>query len=37
METGLTAPHAGLVAEIFCTEGETVEGGSLLLRFEETA
>jgi len=36
METSLTAPRAGLVAEVFCTEGETVEGGAVLLRFEET-
>ena len=36
METSLTAPRAGLVAEVFCAEGETVEGGAVLLRFEET-
>ena len=36
METSLTAPRAGLVAEIFCAEGETVEGGAVLVRFEET-
>jgi len=36
METSLTAPRAGLVAEVFCVEGETVEGGAVLLRFEET-
>ena len=35
METSLTAPRAGLVAEIFCAEGETVEGGAILIRFEE--
>jgi 3-methylcrotonyl-CoA carboxylase alpha subunit len=36
METSLTAPRAGLVAEVFCAEGETVEGGAVLVRFEET-
>ncbi|MCI5075749.1 acetyl/propionyl/methylcrotonyl-CoA carboxylase subunit alpha [Oricola sp.] len=36
METSLTAPRAGLVAEVFCAEGETVEGGAVLIRFEET-
>jgi 3-methylcrotonyl-CoA carboxylase alpha subunit len=36
METSLTAPRAGLVAEVFCVEGETVEGGAILIRFEET-
>ncbi|QKV17009.1 acetyl-CoA carboxylase biotin carboxylase subunit [Oricola thermophila] len=35
METSLAAPRAGRVAEIFCAEGETVEGGAVLLRFEE--
>jgi len=36
METSLTAPRAGLVAEVFCAEGDTVEGGAVLIRFEET-
>ncbi len=36
METSLTAPRAGLVAEVFCAEGETVEGGAVLVLFEET-
>jgi 3-methylcrotonyl-CoA carboxylase alpha subunit len=36
METSLVAPRAGLVAEIYCAEGDTVEGGAVLVRFEET-
>ena len=37
METSLAAPRDGLVIGVFCAEGETVEGGAVLVRFEETA
>ncbi|MFZ2102603.1 MAG: biotin/lipoyl-containing protein, partial [Oricola sp.] len=37
METSLAAPRDGLVVGVFCAEGETVEGGAVLVRFEEIA
>jgi biotin carboxyl carrier protein len=37
MESGLTAPHAGTVAEILVQPGETVQQRQPLLRLERTA
>ncbi|TCD15479.1 acetyl/propionyl/methylcrotonyl-CoA carboxylase subunit alpha [Oricola cellulosilytica] len=37
METSLAAPRGGMVSEVLCAEGDAVEGGSVLLRFEEAA
>ncbi len=34
METSLSAPRDGVVAEICCTEGQSVEGGAVLARLE---
>lgn len=33
METRIVAPHAGVVAAVGCTEGETVQRGQLLVTF----
>ena len=35
METSLAAPREATVADVLCAAGETVEGGAVLLRFEE--
>ncbi|MFC6981236.1 acetyl-CoA carboxylase biotin carboxyl carrier protein subunit [Microbulbifer taiwanensis] len=35
MEHTLRAPAAGTVQQFFCAEGELVDGGSLLIDFEE--
>ena len=35
METSLVAPREATVADVLCAAGETVEGGAILLRFEE--
>jgi 3-methylcrotonyl-CoA carboxylase alpha subunit len=36
MEHSIRAPHAGTVAAIFCSEGELVSEGTLLVELEET-
>lgn len=37
MEHSIRAPHAGTIAAIFCTEGDLVAEGTLLVELEETA
>lgn len=37
METSLVAPRDGVISEIFCAEGKTVEGGAALILFQEDA
>jgi 3-methylcrotonyl-CoA carboxylase alpha subunit len=35
METSLAAPREARIADVLCAEGETVEGGAILIRFED--
>ena len=35
METTLLAHRDGLIAEVLCAVGDAVEGGSILLRYQE--